>query len=453
MRVTEHEPETLRRARWLEAAETYLPIVSSPWRFNKMVRDDLPRQGWKLHVSATLLNATNTLSIVAECLRGENVYYKAPMTLGELARLNTGILYDYHQIGKFLTIYPIDKGEVVRIAQKLADATEGQAGPAVPFETRVAKNSPVFARYGLFRVEKGPNGHLLLGPDGGTEEDRRDRNPQWARAPEGLWAPTLASSGSPLSSRFRIYGCLSQRGKGGVYQAVDLDAAPARICVIKEGRRHGEVDIDGNDGRSRLQTEHEVLSSLSASGVPVPRPYTMFEGAGHGYLVMEWLPGLVLGGQVLDGERPLPKEVARDLAAQVSGLVRDVHRNGWVWRDVKASNFILQGDGRLRPLDFEGAVREGGEVTSPWGSPGHLPPGVHRQRTATFSHDLFALGSLLYQLFTSEIPDGNASSLTVGPGLSIPGAISALIKELWSDDPTRRPLASSVQIRLKDCSI
>ena len=42
----------------------------------------------------------------------------------------------------------------------------------------------------------------------------------------------------------RLHG---QRGKGGVYQALDLNVNPPRLCLIKEGRKHGELTWDGRD--------------------------------------------------------------------------------------------------------------------------------------------------------------------------------------------------------------
>jgi hypothetical protein len=71
-----------------------------------------------------------------------------------------------------------------------------------------------------------------------------------------------------LDTDYTGYEALAQRGRGGVYQARDVSSMPRKLCVIKEGRRHGETDWLGRDGFIRLKREAEVLRSTGTTAVP-----------------------------------------------------------------------------------------------------------------------------------------------------------------------------------------
>ncbi|WP_426112950.1 protein kinase domain-containing protein [Massilia sp. PWRC2] len=433
---------TLDKA-WLEAVDRYLPVRHPPWCFNREIGADLPGQGWKLHVSATILTATEVLDRVGQCLAGESVYFKAIETRDELRKLNCGLFYGYFQIGKFMTIYPTDASAVGRIAHKVATATAGMAGPPVPFELRVEAGSPVFMRYGMFRPGSGDGAASLINPDGLPEPDRRDRNPDWAALPVGLPTARPDRVDGPLARRFRVYKCLSQRGKGGVYQAIDV-ACGMRHCILKEGRRHGEVDLDGSDGWSRLDSEYHALCRLSQAGVPVPAPIARFEQAGHAYVVMEWLHGEVLGKLLMDSADLPSTDMARDLARRSAGLLKQIHAARWAWRDLKSTNLIIGVDGALRPIDFEGSARFGTPLDTVWGSPGHMPHDVHLTRTAGPEQDLFALGSLLYQIFTGKFLADARGAPAKCDVSGLPEPIIRLMNALWHADPRCRPAAAAV---------
>src|SRR5204863_196337 len=64
-----------------------------------------------------------------------------------------------------------------------------------------------------------------------------------------------AHAESPLGTTFRAFQALTQRGKGGVYKALDLSAHPPRLCIMKEGRSVGELTWDNRDGRWRVRHE------------------------------------------------------------------------------------------------------------------------------------------------------------------------------------------------------
>src|SRR5262249_60420891 len=97
------------------------------------------------------------------------------------------------------------------------------------------------------------------------------------------------------------YEALNQRGRGGVYQARDVSSVVVKLCVIKEGRRHGEPDWHGHDGFIRIKREAQVLRSTDMAAVP--RVVRTFRANGCYYLVMERIAGKSLQQVLVSGQR------------------------------------------------------------------------------------------------------------------------------------------------------
>lgn len=439
---------------WAEVSRKWLPFETSesPWRSSHRSATGLPLQGWKLHVSATILSAPAVLEAVAPLLHRRGVLFKGPKALVELRKMNCGLFYGFSQIGKFLTVYPRNDDEASSLAAELHAATRCFKSPAVPFERPVANGSSVFVRYGLFAPQgRDGNASMIRTPDGKFVADARDRNPSWAKCPPGLLAFRRRKSTrkGALGARFRAYESLSQRGKGGVYRALDLGVRPARLCALKEGRSLGEVDWDGSDGRARLERERETLAELRQRAVPVPEIYAHFVEGENDYLAMEWIDGTALAQLLLPDKVVLELDVALHLAAQCADLLARIHDNGWVWRDLKPANLIYEHATRLRPIDFEGAARVGTQATSPWGTVGYLPPEWMQSTRVSFAQDCYALGVTLHQLFTNHIPTPDPLPDVESLRPNVPALVKRLIADLTLKAPQQRMLPKDAARELK----
>jgi hypothetical protein len=80
---------------WQELCALYLPRAAkdSIWRYHRAGSPRDPECGWKLHVSATVLNAPKILKRIAPVLIESGVQFKAPQSLIEVMTLNCGL---YH---------------------------------------------------------------------------------------------------------------------------------------------------------------------------------------------------------------------------------------------------------------------------------------------------------------------------------------------------------------------
>ncbi|MBA3961799.1 MAG: phosphotransferase [Chthoniobacterales bacterium] len=209
----------------------------------------------------------------------------------------------------------------------------------------------------------------------------------------------------PIGRDYLVVNAKAQRGKGGVYEAIDLSVAPPRAVIIKEGRRHGETDRDGKDARQRLRHEGKVLRHLRHAGLPVPEVFREFIQSENRYLVIEMIDARPLLTAKQLGPTPASWRRADKILRQLAPLLQQLHAAGWVWRDCHPSHLLLQ-RGQIWLIDFETACRPNERRISPWGSANYLPPGYRDKtyRSAGTLEDDYALGVLAFQAMCGDLP-------------------------------------------------
>jgi hypothetical protein len=467
MRERDARPDDINRfARSLcdfyrELCNRFLPVAEkgSAWRFSREPESGDPEQGWKLHVSANVLTANEVLEKVGPFLHSRGVLFKAPGSLQELDRINCGVFYGYSQVGKFITVYPRSDDEAISLARRLQKLTLGISAPVIPFDTRYREGSCVYYRYGAFSPLNIEHPDGLLSPairdlEGNLVPDLRESSEKlaWVVDPFVDKRPARKKmiSDSPLKTTFRAFRALSQRGKGGVYQAIDLSATPPRLCILKEGRPGGEVSWDGRDGRWRVRNEEMALGRLQSSGIAVPRIYSSFEAEGHYYLVTEFIGGDSLQALLRKRRRRLSIAQALRLGIKLSLLISQVHAAGWVWRDCKPANLIVTKRGELRPLDFEGACPIDRPDPFIWSTPDFTPPECEEDDPgqSRAPEDLYALGLIIYFLITARLPQPYCPVPMQKLRRGVPEPVCVVVSELLARDPKVRPDAATVALRL-----
>lgn len=437
------------KKQWGELCEHYLPVAvpDSIWRYSRLGNAADLTQGWKLHISATVLTANAVLSRVAPVLHARSVLFKAPTSLGELGKINCGLFYGYSQVGKFITVYPQSDEEAISLASQLHKLTRKLSAPCIPFDLRYERDSSVYYRYGAFQ-------HLeMVYPDGSRMAAMRDlegrlipdRRYSESAKPEWITDPFCnqpASAENPLPPNYACFAALVQRGKGGVYKAVDTSSHRPRFCIIKEGRKNGEINWDGRDGHWRIKHETKVLKFLRRRGLPVPEVYDSFEVEQNQYLVTEFIPGESLEVALQRRKRRYSVAHALRYSLELATLINRIHQSGWTWRDCKPSNIILTRRG-VRVLDFEGACRLTENDPIPWGTEPYVPPEWQRHgsvRSGVYD-DLYALGAVMYLLLDGKLPEVGSKPVRKG----VPREVRDLVWKLLSSEPGGRPEVEKVE--------
>ena len=257
-------------------------------------------------------------------------------------------------------------------------------------------------------------------------------------------APTLAPTeaaacylpfgpGSPiLPCRFGPYILESRIDAGGmgvVYRARQLfnpsEPSMSRIVALKMI----QPDELGSDAAvSKFQDEARKVAQLRHDHI-VPL-YQVGEVEGHPYFTME----LVQGGSLQDAlkQGPLEQHLAARLARQVAEAVQYAHENGLIHRDLKPANILLRrgqgsdaatqlpvdpGDaaswtplladfGLARHLDGRNVLTGTDEVM---GTPNYMAPEQITGGQLTPAVDVWALGVILYEMLTGQMPFDGAT--------------------------------------------
>lgn len=395
---------------------------------------------------------------IGPLLKSTGIIFKAPASLDILMRINAGIAYGYSQIGKFITIYPRDESDFLGLVEKLEPLlTKWSANPAVPFDLRFEKTC-IYYRFGAFRANFARAGigetSCITSPDGIEIDDLRNVLPTeigwlkdpFAAPPANGCRPKLRRK-NKLNTQYVVNGVLSQRGKGGVYECLDLRQDPPRRCILKEGRKNGETMWDGRDARARIRNEAKVLRLLAKTTARVPRVFDNFRLDGNEYLVLERIEGVDLRTFIEQGRRQLPIRDLLKICLEICQIIASIHKANLIWRDCKPSNLIIDINGCVRPLDFEGACSAKRPDPLPWSTRHFMSPEMATSGisgSADRRQDLFALGVSLFQLLEGRMPVADKEQKwDIVARRGVPRAVKFLIAQLLSQDPLQRPEAET----------
>ena len=206
----------------------------------------------------------------------------------------------------------------------------------------------------------------------------------------GAFAP-----GTVLAERYRIIGLVGKGGMGVVYRADDLKLGQA-VALKFLPKEFAEDPVR----RERFFAEVRIARQVSHPNVC--RVYDVGEIDGQHYLSMEYVDGEDLASLLRRIGR-LPNDKALEIARQLCAGLAAAHERGVLHRDLKPSNVMLDGRGRARITDFGLAAAAGdavdGEVA---GTPAYMAPEQLAGKPASVKSDLYALGLVLYELWTGK---------------------------------------------------
>jgi hypothetical protein len=200
--------------------------------------------------------------------------------------------------------------------------------------------------------------------------------------------------GSLIAGRYRLVAMLGRGGMGEVYRADDLTLDhPVALKFLPPGV--------ASDPERLAQFHNELRIARQVSHKNVCRLYDLGEHEGRRFLTMEYVDGEDLASLLRRIGR-IPQDKAIDIARQLCAGLAAAHERGVLHRDLKPANIMIDGDGNVRIADFGLAVAAGAAPAARAGTPQYMAPELLAGGQPTVKTDLYALGLVLFELFTGR---------------------------------------------------
>ncbi len=262
---------------------------------------------------------------------------------------------------------------------------------------------------------------------------------------------------SILNSRYELERQIGEGGMARIYVGRDRRLNRRVAIKIPQQRLLSEPDF-------LARFRHEAQAAAMLSHPNIVDIYDVGQDGDLPYIVMEYVDGVDLK-TIINREAPLTVDRTLRLAEQIARGLHAAHRAGMIHRDVKPQNVLVTADGQAHVTDFgvakshlSTALTETGIA---FGTVDYLAPEQAQGQPATVQSDLYALGVVLYEMLTGQLPFSGDTALAVAmrhvsePPVAprrlnpnIPVGLERLILRMLAKDPAQRPRSAEEFARL-----
>ncbi|WP_282674927.1 Stk1 family PASTA domain-containing Ser/Thr kinase [Lactococcus cremoris] len=213
--------------------------------------------------------------------------------------------------------------------------------------------------------------------------------------------------GKIFADRYRIIKEIGRGGMANVYQGEDtfLGDRKVAIKVLRSNFENDDIAI------ARFQREAFAMAELSHPNIIGISDVGEFES--QQYIVMEFVDGMTLK-QYINQNAPLANDEAIEIITEILSAMDMAHSHGIIHRDLKPQNVLVSSSGTVKVTDF-GIAKALSETSltqtnTMFGSVHYLSPEQARGSNATVQSDIYAIGIILFELLTGQIPfDGDSA--------------------------------------------
>ena len=200
--------------------------------------------------------------------------------------------------------------------------------------------------------------------------------------------------GTILMNRYRMVSLIGRGGMGEVYRADDLKLGQAVALKFLSRRTLA-------DPKREERFYEEIRIGRQISHPNVCRLHDIAEVDGRPFITMEFVDGEDLASLLRRIGR-LPHDKALSITRDLCAGLAAAHEAGVIHRDLKPGNIMIDGRGRARITDFGLAIAGPSAAGETAGTPAYMAPEQLAGEPATVLSDIYALGLILYEIFTGR---------------------------------------------------
>ncbi len=235
--------------------------------------------------------------------------------------------------------------------------------------------------------------------------------------------------GSVLGARYEIQKLLGMGGMGAVYQARDRELdRPVGLKVIRP-------DLAGNP-EILARFKRELILARQVTHRNIIRIFDLSEAEGVKFITMEFIDGEDLRGIFTRNKKLVPDEAVEIIVQVLHGLAA-AHAEGVIHRDLKPSNIMRDASGRVVVMDFglartlksDGMTQTGMMI----GTMEYMSPEQAMGVELDARSDLFAIGLILYEALSGNVPFRAESAIASLVKRTVEGAVP--LREVDSSIP------------------
>jgi serine/threonine-protein kinase len=209
---------------------------------------------------------------------------------------------------------------------------------------------------------------------------------------------------------FEITELLARTAMSSVFKGIDTRTGAAVVLKVPHIQYESDVVFF-----ERFKREEEIGARLDHPNIVkmvVPSEKSRM------YLAFEFVQGRSLHA-LMQEQRPFPRERASKIALQVCDALAYLHRSGVIHRDIKPENILIDDAGDVRIIDFGIATAEAARrltwagLSHAVGTPEYMSPEQIRGRRGDARTDVYALGTLLYEMLSGRLPYESANAMAL----------------------------------------
>ncbi|MEI8383156.1 MAG: serine/threonine-protein kinase [Planctomycetota bacterium] len=208
-----------------------------------------------------------------------------------------------------------------------------------------------------------------------------------------------------IDGTYKLIMCIATGGSSQVWECVEQ--ATGRHLAMKLLK---EESPDFKENKAGLKHEADVLKTLDH---PLIIKFDRFSSSrDNTYMTMEHFRAANVKLQLKSDIRSVHVRT-RILFESVCQALSHVHSRGWIHRDIKPDNVLMNKVGEIRLVDYSLSSKEvtgfskmigGGKLKTIQGTRTYIAPETIRKQAPTFQTDLYSLGIMFFEVLTGRTP-------------------------------------------------